>query len=85
MRLSRILRIIQAEVSFICESRAEVDNADRGLSNSDILQMPNSIILLLLIPRDANTNKKQIVNTWAPYGHNKYNIYLSMSKFDLGK
>ena len=85
MRLSRILKIIQTEVSIICGGKAEVDNADRGLNNSVILRKPNSIILLLLIPHDANTSKKQIVNTPARYGHDKYNIYLSMSKFDLDK
>ena len=47
MRLSRIFRIIQTEVSVICGSEAEADNADRGLNNSDILQKPNSIIILL--------------------------------------
>ena len=34
MRLSRILRIIQTEVSIIFQSEAEADNADRGLNYS---------------------------------------------------
>jgi hypothetical protein len=38
---------IQIEVSIICRSEAEADNADRSLNNSDILRKPNSIILLL--------------------------------------
>ena len=46
MRLSRTFRIIQTEVSVICRSEAEADNADLGLNNSDILRKPNSIILL---------------------------------------
>jgi hypothetical protein len=47
------IRIIQTEVSIICfsetevsvniyRSKAEADNADRGLNNSDILRKPNS-------------------------------------------
>ena len=48
MRLSRISELlIQIEVSIICRSEAEADNADRSLNNSDILRKPNSIILLL--------------------------------------
>ena len=44
MKLSRVLRIIQTEVSVLCRSEAE-DNADRGLNYSDILRKRNSIIL----------------------------------------
>ena len=58
MRLSRITEIIQTEVSIICRSEAEADNADRGLNHSDILQKPNSIILLLFIPRKISDVKK---------------------------
>ena len=55
MRLSRILRIIQTEVSF-----ASADNADRGLNDSDILRKPNSIIFFIIhSPRKiGDANKK---------------------------
>jgi hypothetical protein len=43
------IRIIQTEVSVICRSEVEADNADRGLNNSDILRKPNSIIILSFI------------------------------------
>jgi hypothetical protein len=43
------IRIIQTEVSVICRSEVEADNAVRGLNNSDILRKPNSIILLSFI------------------------------------
>ena len=82
MRLSRIL----------CRSEAEADNADRGQNNSDIPRKPNSIILLLFIPQEKSamrikiktdknlTGKFLTPNTRAPYGHEKYDIYLSGSK-----
>ena len=59
MKLSRVLRIIQTDVSVISY------NADRGLNNSDILQKTNSIILLLFNPHEKSAmriNKKQIVS-----------------------
>jgi hypothetical protein len=43
------ISIIQTEVSIICQSEAEADNADRSLNNSGILRKPNSIIILLFI------------------------------------
>ena len=46
--------ITQTEVSVICRSEAEADNADRGLNNSDILRKPNSIILLLFILQEKS-------------------------------
>ena len=65
MRLSRILGIIQTEVSAICRSEAEADNADRGLNNSEYLakaEFNNSFIIHS--PRkigDGDRNKKHIV------------------------
>ena len=44
------IRIIQTEVSVTAEAKP-IDNADRGLNNSDILRKPNSIIILLFIPQ----------------------------------
>ena len=62
--------ITQAEVSVICWSQAEADNTDGGVNTSDILQEPNSIILLCFIPQEKNSNFK---------------MYLSSSKFDLDR
>ena len=64
MRLSRILRIIQTEVSVICRSDVEADNADRGLNNSGYPAKPefnNSFIIHSPRKIGHANKKKQIV------------------------
>ena len=61
MRLSRISELFrqrsalsaQAE-RYLPKPKAEADNADRGLNNSDILRKPNSIIRLLFILQEKS-------------------------------
>ena len=39
---------------YLPKPKAEADNADRGLNNSDILRKPNSIIRLLFILQEKS-------------------------------